>query len=197
MSASPRASLAEVRRIVVKIGSRSLMADPDRFRQIADQVHAQRQAGRSMVLVSSGAVAMGRKRLGIAQRPKAIDLLQAAAAAGQSLLMRAYETTQMHMVLSPEIMAEYEGVLNRPKFRLPKWVVQDLLAYIRASAEWVTPDGEESSVARDPSDDKFLFAAASGGANWLVSADPDLLELREFRDIPIVPPWEFLSLLES
>ena len=101
------------------------------------------------------------------------------------------------MVLSPEIMAEYESVLNRPKFKLPKWVIQDLLAYIRDCADWVTPVAEESSVARDSSDDKFLFAAASGRANWLVSSDPDLLDLKEFRDIPIVPPWEFLPLIAS
>jgi len=89
--ASARASLGEVHRIVVKIGSRSLMADPERFTQLAGQVRVARDAGRRVVLVSSGAVALGRKRLGLEQRPKAIDLLQAAAATGQSLLMRAYE----------------------------------------------------------------------------------------------------------
>ena len=44
-----------------------------------------------MVLVSSGAVAWGRKRLGLKQRPKEVAQLQAVAATGQSLLMRAYE----------------------------------------------------------------------------------------------------------
>jgi putative PIN family toxin of toxin-antitoxin system len=112
-------------------------------------------------------------------------------------IIRRWRAGDFRMVLSPDIMAEYEGVLNRPKFRLPKWVVQDLLAYTRASAEWVTPVVEESGVARDPSDDKFLFTAASGRADWLVSADPDLLDLKEFRSIPIVPTWEFLSLLDS
>ena len=112
-------------------------------------------------------------------------------------VIRRWRAGDLQMVLSPEIMAEYESVLNRPKFRLPKWVVQDMLAYVCASAEWVTPVAEESGIARDPSDDKFLFAATSGSVNWLVSADPDLLELKEFRDIPIVPPWEFLPLLES
>jgi putative PIN family toxin of toxin-antitoxin system len=112
-------------------------------------------------------------------------------------VIRRWRAGDLLMILSPEIMAEYEGVLNRPKFRLPKWVVQDMLAYIRASAEWVTPVAEEPSVARDASDDKFLFAAASGRADYLVSADPDLLDLKELRNIPIVPPWEFLSLLDS
>ena len=112
-------------------------------------------------------------------------------------VIRRWRAGDFQMVLSTAIMTEYESVLNRPKFRLPGWVVQDLLAYIRASAEWVTPVAEEASVARGPSDDKFLFAAASGRTDWLVSADPDLLDLKEFRSIPIVPPWEFLSLLDS
>jgi putative PIN family toxin of toxin-antitoxin system len=112
-------------------------------------------------------------------------------------VIRRWRAGSFRMVLSAEIMAEYESVLNRPKFKLPKWVIQDLLAYIRDSAEWVTPVAEDSSVARDPSDDKFLFAAVTGRADWLVSADPDLLDLKELRNIPIVPPWEFLPLLDS
>ena len=101
------------------------------------------------------------------------------------------------MVLTAAIMAEFETVLNRSKFRLPKWVIQDLLAYIHDSQDWVTPVAEGASFARAPSDDKFLLAAFSGRADWLVSADPDLIDLKEFRSIPIVPPWEFLSLLDA
>jgi putative PIN family toxin of toxin-antitoxin system len=112
-------------------------------------------------------------------------------------VIRQWRAGSCQMVLSLEIMTEYERVLGRPKFRLPKWVVEDLLAYIRDCADWVTPVDEGSSIARDPADDKFLFAAASGRADWLVSADPDLLDLKEFSGIPIVPPWEFLSLLDS
>jgi putative PIN family toxin of toxin-antitoxin system len=38
-------------------------------------------------------------------------------------VIRRWRAGDLQMVLSPEIMAEYEGVLSRPKFRLPKWVV--------------------------------------------------------------------------
>ena len=110
-------------------------------------------------------------------------------------VIRRLRAGAFQMVLSPEIMTEYENVLNRPKFKLPQWAIRDLLTYIRDQADWVTPAAQESSVARDPSDDKFLFAAAGGQADWLVSADPDLLDLKEFKSIPIVPPWDFLSLI--
>ena len=99
------------------------------------------------------------------------------------------------LIVSAKIMAEYEAVLSRPRFKLPGWVVQELLGYMREHAEWVTPDREIREVTRDPSDNKFLEAAVSGQANWLVSGDNDLLDLGEFEGILVIPSWEFLHLL--
>jgi predicted nucleic acid-binding protein len=51
-------------------------------------------------------------------------------------------------------------------------------------------------VCRDPTDDKFLECAVSGGADYVVSADADLLSLQEVRGIPIVDVpafWRKLS----
>ncbi len=79
------------RRIVVKVGSRSLVAANDRFATLARQISALRAEKRSVVVVSSGAIALGRQRLGFAKRPQDIGQLQACAAVGQALLMRAWE----------------------------------------------------------------------------------------------------------
>ena len=87
----PRSALSQSKRIVVKIGSRALMADRNRFESLAAQVMALRELGKEVLVVSSGAVAAGRERLGFVQRPTELARLQAAAAAGQSLLMRTYE----------------------------------------------------------------------------------------------------------
>lgn len=86
-----RAALAKARRIVVKIGSSTLAGDAGVPGRIAEDVVALRKAGKKVVLVSSGAIALGVRALGYSHRPKEIAKLQAAAAAGQSLLMRAYE----------------------------------------------------------------------------------------------------------
>ena len=74
-----RAALGDCKRIVVKIGSRALFAEGGRFARVAGQLAAQMKAGRKVVLVSSGAVAAGRERLGLTERPQRISLLQAAA----------------------------------------------------------------------------------------------------------------------
>jgi glutamate 5-kinase len=87
--ADARAALTRARRVIVKIGSRSLASDASVFGRLADTIAARR--GASFVVVSSGAIALGVQKLGYKARPKEMARLQAAAAAGQSLLMQAYE----------------------------------------------------------------------------------------------------------
>jgi glutamate 5-kinase len=75
--------------VVIKIGSRTLAGDGGVFDRLADSIATRRDA--SFVVVSSGAIALGIEKLGYRARPKEMAKLQAAAAAGQSLLMRAYD----------------------------------------------------------------------------------------------------------
>jgi glutamate 5-kinase len=89
--------ITRARRIVVKVGS-ALVVDaqagvPDRAWLAAFAADAARLAGRGqqVLVVSSGAVALGRRRLGLSRRKLTLPEKQAAAAAGQSLLMRAWE----------------------------------------------------------------------------------------------------------
>ena len=89
--------LRHARRIVVKVGSALLLdaeggVDRAWLAGLAGDLAALRADGRRVLAVSSGAVALGRRRLGLAPHAK-LDLQtkQAAASAGQSLLMRAWE----------------------------------------------------------------------------------------------------------
>jgi glutamate 5-kinase len=89
--------LAKARRIVVKIGSALLVGDGDgRIRRawlesLADDVAAARARGQEIVIVTSGAIALGRRRLGYAPGALRLDESQAAAACGQIHLAHAYE----------------------------------------------------------------------------------------------------------
>ena len=76
---------------MVKIGSSTLASDNAVYERLASAVEHAHAGGRAVILVSSGAIALGTKKLGFRARPKEMAKLQAAAAAGQSLLMRAYE----------------------------------------------------------------------------------------------------------
>jgi len=82
--------------VVVKLGS-SVVADEtgavrdDALGAVCDDVAALRVAGRDVVVVTSGAIAVGIRELGLDVRPRAVDELQAASAAGQGRLYHVYE----------------------------------------------------------------------------------------------------------
>ena len=83
---SARAGLSEARRVVVKVGS-ALLHDDDRvFSKLGFQLARARDAGVEVVIVSSGAIALGWPALDYEERPRDLAGLQAAAAAGQGLL---------------------------------------------------------------------------------------------------------------
>jgi glutamate 5-kinase len=83
--------------LVVKLGSSIVAADDGELRvdvldRVCEQVAALEQSGERVVMVTSGAIARGRRLLGLESRPRAMDELQAASAVGQGDLFRAYET---------------------------------------------------------------------------------------------------------
>lgn len=92
-----RSVIADARRLVVKVGS-SLVTDEGRGLDLnaivnwTNQIERLTQLGKQVVLVSSGAIAEGMKRLGWAKRPTMMHELQAAAAVGQMGLAQSYET---------------------------------------------------------------------------------------------------------
>ena len=96
MKTPDRSALWAAKTVVVKIGSRALVArdgrpDVRRIDSLAHDICDIRSAGRDVVLVSSGAIASGLQALGIRRRPADLPSLQMAAAVGQTRLMAVYE----------------------------------------------------------------------------------------------------------
>src|SRR5437868_14299449 len=89
--------LRDARRIVVKVGSTLVTnegrgLDENAIGEWCRQLATLAKEGREVIMVSSGAIAEGMKRLGWATRPHEINELQAAAAVGQMGLAQMYET---------------------------------------------------------------------------------------------------------
>jgi len=110
------------RRIVVKVGS-ALVIDPDdgrvnhaRLAMLAADIARLHAEGRQIVLVTSGAVGLGRRRLSLKARIT-LPEKQAAAAAGQSLLMRAWEQAfEPHGILCAQVLLTPEDTEVRRRW---------------------------------------------------------------------------------
>ncbi len=115
-------ALKTARRIVVKVGS-SLVTnegrglDEEAIGQWSEQLAALVKDGRELIMVSSGAVAEGMKRLGWTVRPKEINELQAAAAVGQMGLVQMYETKlREHGVGSAQVLLTHADLADRERY---------------------------------------------------------------------------------
>lgn len=115
-------ALAEARRIVVKVGS-SLVTNEGRgldeaaIGEWCRQLAALAAEGREVIMVSSGAIAEGMKRLGWTTRPHEIDKLQAAAAVGQMGLAQMYETKlRENGMASAQVLLTHADLSNRERY---------------------------------------------------------------------------------
>jgi glutamate 5-kinase len=121
---SPAEALVKARRLVVKVGSALLTTEGGEVRRVwldglAEDVARFRSRGQELILVSSGAIAVGRRQLGLAGRRLRLEEKQAAAATGQIRLAHAYQEalarhkiTVAQILLTPEDTEERRRHLN-------------------------------------------------------------------------------------
>src|SRR5438477_9798398 len=126
-----RRSLARCRRPVIKIGSAVLAGagklDRKKFAALCDDIAAAAR-GRTPVVVSSGAVALGVERLQLAQRPREMALKQAAAAAGQSRLMRLYDDEfEARGLRCAQVLLTHADIANRGRYLNARRALSELL----------------------------------------------------------------------
>ena len=124
-----RAALVNARRVVVKIGSRLLAEAPASLpARIADQIVELRRRDVECVVVSSGAIALGMRRLGITARPNELPALQAAAAVGQSRLMQHWEHAfAAHDIEIGQVLLTHDDLGDRRRFLSARLTLRALL----------------------------------------------------------------------
>ena len=134
MTELPRAPMREARRIVVKVGS-SLVTNEGRgvdalaIGNWCRQLAALAAQGREVVMVSSGAIAEGMKRLGWSTRPHELPELQAAAAVGQMGLVQMYESQlSQHGLRSAQVLLTHADLADRERYLNARSTLLTLLA---------------------------------------------------------------------
>ncbi len=126
--------LALARRLVLKIGSSLLVGSDGRLRRrwlraLAGDVASCRAAGQEVVLVSSGAIALGRRCLGLPTRRLRLEESQAAAAAGQGLLIEAYQSVfESHRVQIGQILLTMSDTERRRSYLNVRETMETLLS---------------------------------------------------------------------
>jgi glutamate 5-kinase len=116
-----RQQLADAHRIVVKLGSHVVTHDGielalGRVMALVESMARLRQAGREIVLVSSGAVGMGMRVLGLKDRPRSLGLRQACAAVGQGHLMSVYTQAFAQLgVVAAQVLLTQEDLADRDR----------------------------------------------------------------------------------
>ncbi len=114
-----------------------------------------------------------------------------------AIIVNEWRAGKFKLIITDEIAREYLEVINRPKFKIPQTEIIAVSDYLLQLAEFVTTEEEIQVIVADPTDDKFLEAAVAGKVDFIVSGDGHLLDLKSFRDIPIITAKEFINWLEG
>ncbi len=127
--------LKNLQRLVIKIGSSLLVnqdgrLDRDWLSGLAEDIAALHDAKQQLLIVSSGAIAIGSYVLGINPRRSRLEELQAAAAAGQVQLVHAYqEALADHDIVAAQVLLTLDDTENRRRFLNAKGTLNRLLEH--------------------------------------------------------------------
>ncbi len=108
-----------------------------------------------------------------------------------------WEANAFDLIVSVAVLSEYDRVLHYPRHRRVHRLTDDQLVDIADAFQefsvLVVPPATPAVVEEDPDDDHFLAAADAGAVDCLVTGDPHLLGLGEYKNIPVLRPAEFLD----
>ena len=196
------ARLEGARRIVVKIGS-ALLVDEGRIRRswlhaLADDIAQLRREGRQVLVVTSGAIAAGRRRLRLADGALRLEESQAAAAAGQIRLAHAWqEALARHGIAVAQLLLTLDDTENRRRYLN---ALNTLATLLRLGAVPVINENDTVATGEIRFGDNDRLAArlatmASADALLLLSSidglydrDPRLGPARMIREVHAIGP---------
>lgn len=116
-------------------------------------------------------------------------------------ILAAWRQNKFDLIVTEEIMQEAWRVLFYERVKkisyLSKQEVTDLLLELQNGAILISTALNLKIIKSDPTDDKYIIAAVEGQADYIVSGDQHLLELKEYEGIKIVSPKEFVEILEA
>lgn len=108
-----------------------------------------------------------------------------------------WRDSKFELLISTAVIRELQGVFEKSYFqnRLTTSLTTQMLDEIATNSRHLTITNTVAGVASHPEDDLILATAVSGGADFLVTGDRDLLALEAFQATQILTPRAFLGIL--
>ncbi len=114
-------------------------------------------------------------------------------------IIQKIEKKEIELILSKEIIEEFSNVLEyeeiQEKIKKKKLEMKRTVEKIISLSTIVEPTEKLFIVKDDHDDNKILECAKAGNVNYLISNDKHLLNIKQFEEIKIITPQEFLALL--
>lgn len=114
-------------------------------------------------------------------------------------ILKAWTNRKFELVTSPQILAEMGRVLSYPKIKKKRWMTDKeakrLLASLAKHSVLAGGKLNLKVIQHDPGDDKFIIAAIERKADYIVSGDSHLRNLKMYKGIRIISPAEFWELI--
>ncbi len=116
-------------------------------------------------------------------------------------IIKLAERREVEIIITKQILEEIIHVLNK-EVKFKKFIedrrlaIGDLVRTILSISILTATKSKISAIKADTEDNKVLEAAAGGNADFIVSGDRHLLDFKQFNEIKIIKPKEFLDILE-
>ena len=101
------------------------------------------------------------------------------------------------LYISIEILDEIEDVLKRPKFHADPDMINYYISSIEEIGNKVTPWEKIKSASRDEKDNKYIECGAAANADYIISGDIHLLELKHLNGMEIISAKDYLDKVQG
>jgi len=109
-------------------------------------------------------------------------------------ILEAWQSGELELVISQEILAEYRRVGEILVGERPKIDLDSILTFVIKHAKVYKPARLKAPVCEDPDDDKFLACALASGSKIIISGDKHLLKVSGYQGIKVLKPREFVDI---
>ena len=112
-------------------------------------------------------------------------------------ILKKAKSGKIELIFSLEILKEFKSVISRPKFGFSEEQVNNALKQMISISTIITPTSKLNVVKEDLADNRILECAEAGNADYIVSGDSHLLNLKEYKSIKIIRASEMMKIIEN